>query len=256
MILIRPGQWQLTLAPKSSVSAVLSLVGKLADSKPAIHVLDGGNRFNAFEVAEAVGGSEAVLDKIQVSRSFTCYELENLLETTHTTNTTFVCLDFLGTFFDESIQFHERHQLLRKSLNHIRRLNGTSGVWVIAHPPAVPSPSATNLIKTTVNASSELWLPEVVSFEPEGIDPDMGKTVPSFTQVFDKIQGSLSKFRSALLLRSARDAFDVLFAKARNYAGIGGQAARPLPFETILLCMLIEQQQELTRLKGLIDNRK
>lgn len=254
MTLIRAGQWQLTLAPKSSLSPVLSLIGKLASSKPSLFVLDGGNCFNVFEVAQAVNGDLAILERIKMARGFTCYEVMNLLETTSRANTTIVVLDFLATFYDESIPFAERSQLLTKSLTHLQRLNRENGLWVVAYPPALPSAPATNLIKKLVYASNEIWLPEVIAFESEG-DPDMGKTLPSFTQLFDQIHGSLSRFRRGLL-RPAQQAFDTLFAKARNYAGNGGLAGRPLPFETILLCMLIEHQQELERLQEQLNDRK
>jgi hypothetical protein len=120
---------------------------------------------------------------------------------------------------------------------------------VIAHLPAIPSPKATSLIKKLVNAADEILPPEfLIKISKDRDDSDMGKTIPSFAQVFDKIQNSFSKFRRALLAPD-QIIVDSLFALARKHLASGGLATRPLPFETILFCMLIEQYKEIKKLE-------
>ncbi len=252
-ISLHAGQWQLTLAPSSSNPSILSFIGRLASNKPSVLVLDGGNRFNALEVAQAVNGNAEILEKINVSRAFTCYQLTNLLETTTNTDTTMVLLDFLSTFYDESAPFHERSQLLTICLAHIRRLNRTNGLLVVTHPPALPSPQATSLIKKLENAANEILPLQILTFESESIGTsDMGKTIPSFAQLFEQVQASLSTFRRALRHHD-RLILEELFAMARKHLAAGGLAARPLPFETILLCMLLEEHKEVIRLRELVN---
>jgi len=253
--LLRAGQWQLTLAPKSLTPSILSFIGRLAMDNSLL-VLDGGNQFNALEISEAVNGDEEILEKIRGSRAFTCYQMESLLEATDNTNTTIVLLDFLSTFYDESAPFDDRKRLFKNCLTHIRRLSRTNGLLVIVHPPAISSPKTASLIKELENAADEYFPPELLTMASESIgDPDMGKTIPTFAQVFDKIQNSFSKFRRALR-RTDRLIVDDLFAMARNHLSPGGLAKRPLPFETILFCMLIEQYKEIKRLEELIKKVK
>ena len=47
--------------------------------------------------------------------------------------------------------------------------------------------------------------------------------------------------------------FDILFAGARKHTAAVSQATHALPFESILLAMLLEQAREIERLKSLLD---
>jgi len=251
----RAGHWQLTLAPKSLIPCILSFIGRLAIDNPVL-ILDGGNQFNVLEIADAVNGNEEILEKIQGSRAFTCYQMESLLEATATTNTIILLLDFLSTFYDESAPFDDRKRLFKNCLTHIRRLSHTNGLLVIAHPPAISSPKTASFINELKNAADEFFPPKLLLMASESIgDPDMGKTVPTFAQTFDKIQNSFSKFRRALL-RPDQLVMDTLFARARKHLSAGGLAARPLPFETILFCMLLEQHKEIMELQELLKGVK
>ncbi|HKV45134.1 MAG TPA: hypothetical protein VJT32_10745 [bacterium] len=66
----------------------------------------------------------------------------------------------------------------------------------------------------------------------------MGRTVPTMTQVIQGEEESWAPFRRALRAQD-RAAFDRLFAAARHYAAGASYAARPVPFEAILLSMLL-----------------
>jgi hypothetical protein len=79
----------------------------------------------------------------------------------------------------------------------------------------------------------------------------MGRTLPSITQAFLQEQESFARFRRALR-RSDQLALDDLFASARQHLAAAGYAAHALPFETFLLCMMLEEHKEVMRLRELV----
>jgi hypothetical protein len=104
---------------------MLAAIARLGEGG-AVRILDGGNRFNAYTVARAAAGKPEVLNRITVSRAFTCYQVLSLLESTPAVQVPFVVLDLLNTFYDESVQVGERKRLLRVCIAHLERLSGLS----------------------------------------------------------------------------------------------------------------------------------
>jgi hypothetical protein len=82
----------------------------------------------------------------------------------------------------------------------------------------------------------------------------MGRTLPSITQVFLQEQESFARFRRALR-RSDQLALDDLFASARQHLAAAAHAAHALPFEIMLLSMLLEEHKEVMRLRRLIEEQ-
>ena len=80
----------------------------------------------------------------------------------------------------------------------------------------------------------------------------MGRTLPSITQVFLQEQDSFRRFRRALR-RSDQHALDSLFAAARHHLAAAAYAGHPLPFETFLMAMMLEQHKEIQRLRTQIE---
>ena len=80
----------------------------------------------------------------------------------------------------------------------------------------------------------------------------MGRTLPSFTQVILNEQQALAKFRRALR-RQDQDAFDDLFRAARYHVAAAANASHLLPFETVLLAMLIEEHKRVEHLEILLE---
>jgi len=76
----------------------------------------------------------------------------------------------------------------------------------------------------------------------------MGRTLPSITQAFLQEQETFAGFRRALR-RSDQLALDDLFANARQHVAAAGYAAHALPFETLLLAMLLEEHKLVMRLQ-------
>lgn len=80
----------------------------------------------------------------------------------------------------------------------------------------------------------------------------MGRTLASITQAFLDEESSFAKFRRALR-RSDQLVLDDLFASARQHLAAAAYASHALPFETILLCMLLEEHKEVIRLRQLVE---
>ncbi len=80
----------------------------------------------------------------------------------------------------------------------------------------------------------------------------MGRTLPSITQAFLQEQDSLLRFRRALRREDQR-ALDELLAASRRHLAAAAYASHMLPFETMLLAMLVEEHKELMRLRALLE---
>lgn len=80
----------------------------------------------------------------------------------------------------------------------------------------------------------------------------MGRTLPSITQTFFVEEESMQRFRRALR-RSDQVAMDDLLAAARQHLAAAAYAAHPLPFETFLLAMLIEEHKEVMHLRQVVE---
>jgi hypothetical protein len=81
----------------------------------------------------------------------------------------------------------------------------------------------------------------------------MGRTLATTTQIIQKEQTAFANFRRTLR-RDEQLVFDGLFAAARKHTAAISQASHALPFEVILLAMLLEQAGEIERLKRRLDD--
>ena len=80
----------------------------------------------------------------------------------------------------------------------------------------------------------------------------MGRTLATANQILLDEQKAFSNFRRALRL-SDQQAFDELFALARKHTAAISITAHALPFEAILLAMLVEEHSENRRLRQRIE---
>jgi len=156
---IRPGKWTLLVLNRGMHAPLLSNLHRLAERSP-LTVLDGGNRFNAYLVARGARGQTELLERITVSRAFTCYQMLTLLETTPASHRPILALDLLNTFYDESVRVHERRRLLESCLFHLDRLSRPAGGAVTVHPPAVPSPEAIEFVRLLESHAADVYLPQ------------------------------------------------------------------------------------------------
>jgi hypothetical protein len=83
----------------------------------------------------------------------------------------------------------------------------------------------------------------------------MGRTLPSITQAFLNEQQSLTRFRRALRLEDQR-ALDDLLGSSRRHLAAAAYASHLLPFEVMLLSMLVEEHKQVLRLQQELDALK
>ena len=79
----------------------------------------------------------------------------------------------------------------------------------------------------------------------------MGRTLPTTNQLILNEMQSFRDFRRTLRLTDQRH-FDTLFAAARQHTAAISQANHALPFEAVLLAMLIEQEKRIAYLESLL----
>lgn len=152
--------------PYAASSTMLTLAARLALLAP-LSVIDGGNRFNAREVARILRKLSApdlyaALERIQLARAFTCYQLLALLEEAPSSARATLVIDLLDTFYDESVPLAERRRLVENCLLHLRRLSLLAPVVASVRPPAPAQSDPTGLLETVQQAADTLWLQDDV----------------------------------------------------------------------------------------------
>jgi hypothetical protein len=80
----------------------------------------------------------------------------------------------------------------------------------------------------------------------------MGRTVASFTQVIYREEKEWRQFRRALR-KEDRERFDRLFGYARIHAAECSYSGRLVPFDAMLMCMLLEQEKRIDELEQRVN---
>ena len=83
----------------------------------------------------------------------------------------------------------------------------------------------------------------------------MGKTVESYRLKLDKEVQRWSGFARALR-KDDRKIFEQMMDTCRNYASAGSNATRPVMFDAMVMCVLLEQKKTLDRLKKEVASTK
>lgn len=154
------GQLLLLVTPYVGGDAVFDLTAALA-AQGSLRVVDGGNTFNAYRVVCALRRQQsdysAAMQRIQLARAFTCYQLEAMLAELEGAPGPLLALDFLMTFGDQNVAAVERRRLLKRCLAHLRRLSrsGPVGVWVRAR--TVVPVEIIEFMGTVEQAAGRIW---------------------------------------------------------------------------------------------------
>lgn len=144
---------------------MLALAARIALHNP-LRVLDGGNRFNAYVVAQELrrlrrrNPAEA-LARIRVARAFTCHQVLALLTATPPEPVPTLAIDILDTFYDESVPLDERLQLARQTAARLRLLSRHAAVIVSVRPPPPPHIDPTGLLDVLQDAADTAWMLEL-----------------------------------------------------------------------------------------------
>ena len=80
----------------------------------------------------------------------------------------------------------------------------------------------------------------------------MGRTVPTFTNIIDGELASWSKFRRGLR-KSDQELFDEIFRAAKLHLAENFYAMRTIPFESIIMSMLLEQRKLIKKLQDRVE---
>ncbi|OJX40689.1 MAG: hypothetical protein BGO78_06815 [Chloroflexi bacterium 44-23] len=134
-----PNQLLLVMGEHAASHWMLELAAWLSMQGP-VRVLDGGNRFNAYPVAQSIRRQNydprLALGRIRLSRAFTCYQVHALLTEWPVVQHATLVFDLLATFYDESVNLPESQRLLRKVLWQLEQLSKLAPVVVSTRMPA------------------------------------------------------------------------------------------------------------------------
>ncbi len=80
----------------------------------------------------------------------------------------------------------------------------------------------------------------------------MGRTVPTFTMVIHEQESRWKKFREALR-KEDQEVFDDLFRAPKIHLAACAYAVNPIPFENIVMSMLLEERKRTAALEKKIE---
>lgn len=135
---LRNNRFVVVLSLHSTKGYIPTLITELALRGP-ITVLDAGNQFQAYRIAQLIRLKSLQVDdiakRISVRRAFTCYQTISLLAETPAQPHPHVILDLLASFYDDQVSILECRRLLTISIKEIERLSFTAPV-VLNLPPS------------------------------------------------------------------------------------------------------------------------
>jgi hypothetical protein len=108
-----------------------------------------------------------VLTHIRLSRAFTCFQLAELIETTPPGQDPLFVLDFLATFYDESVPLRDTERLLLTTISHFKRLAAYGPVIVGAREPRSLVKDRWMLLDHLQLAAEDAWMMRL----PETTEP-------------------------------------------------------------------------------------
>lgn len=135
--LLKPNNLIVICTPSAAREQAAALTAELAICG-AVTVLDGGNRFPAYQTMRMLRRRTPNLlptaKRIFLRRAFTCYQMLALLEGTPALHQPYLILDLLATFHDENVPVEEVSRLLDRCLTQVDRLRLEAPVIVTLAP--------------------------------------------------------------------------------------------------------------------------
>ena len=159
--------------------ALLACLTVLAARSHPVRVFDGGNRFDGYFVARLArrlsSDPHAALERIHLSRAFTCFQLAELVATApaglgmqasdlapvlpaEPVPPVLFVLDMLTTFYDESVSLGDAERLLTNTIAHLKRLASAGPVIVGAREPRVLVKERWSLLDRLQITADAAWL--------------------------------------------------------------------------------------------------
>lgn len=153
---------QLLVAPPPlQRQAATAFLAEWAQTGP-VRVVDGGNRFDVLGLNRALRLRGApfysALQRVQVARAFTCYQMAALLEGSTPAGIPALVLNLLATFHDENAPLPERLRLLTGCLQRLQAAARWAPVLLVVHPQPAEEPFL-GRIRGAVDKTWEFALP-------------------------------------------------------------------------------------------------
>jgi hypothetical protein len=147
---------------RTPTRTLLVLLTYLAAYGEPVRVFDGGNCFDGYFVARLARrfqpDAHAVLERIRLSRAFTCFQLAELIENSPGDRAPLFLLNLLDTFYDESVPLRDVERLLATTLTQLKRLATVGPVVVGAQEPRTLVKDRWSLLDQLQAAADGAWL--------------------------------------------------------------------------------------------------
>lgn len=158
---VRRPQLSLLWGTQLPTRSLLGLFTLLAVQDHQPRLFDGGNRFDGYFVARLARRltprPHLVLEQMQLSRAFTCFQLAELIETAPESAAPLLVLDLLNTFYDESVPLRESERLLGRVIDQLQRLARSAPVIVGAREPQSLIAERWTLLEQLQAAADASW---------------------------------------------------------------------------------------------------
>jgi len=219
-------------------------------------LIEGANSFDPYRLVRVATRrgvtAEGLLRGIFISRVFTCHQLEALINerlegaVRHYRVHGVIINGFLHTFYAEEVALGEALALLRRSIRGLRLLALTCPVLLVCQEPP-PGAARRTVFLSLVKGQAQRVM-EITDDHCEGGVEVMGRTLVTYTQLLEREEERWKGFRRALRAED-QEVLDELFRWARYHVAAGSYASQPVPFEAMILSMLLEEHKLVKQLE-------
>lgn len=157
---LQPGESYLLSGERRLVWQVgQELADKVAIQGP-LRLILGGNRYSVDRLPILLGDQAhriyEVLNRIQLTRAETAYQMLHALEVTPVESTPIFIADFLDSFYEQALDVAEVTRLVRRCLGHMRRLNAGAPLFISA-AFSTERPALLELLQTQCDYQLQLY---------------------------------------------------------------------------------------------------
>ena len=176
------GRILLVVTPPAGIEPLLELMARLTEHG-SVYALDGGNAFQGYRLAEIMRRRSpeyaALLARVMLTRVFTCYQMSALLSEEEFGPVPLLVLDFLATFYDQSVRAADRRRLLTGCLARLKRLSQRAPVVIwVRQRSAIPE-EALAFLDVVRAAAGQVWSPPLSRaphWQQANLWPDSSRT--------------------------------------------------------------------------------
>lgn len=165
---LHSGNLYLILAPRQLCRQLMNTFAARLALNGSLRVVDAGNWFDAHSIARQVRQQttqlKQALERISITRAFTCYQVLSLLEGFPNSQEPTLVMNLLSTFADENVPELERSRLLEEVIGNLRRLSRHAPVVIGVVPESAEifgqphhiSPLPTALLEILKDAANQV----------------------------------------------------------------------------------------------------